>query len=152
MHQVADRQNSSQLPRAIICDLDGTLALLGERNPHDTAKAHEDALNLPVANVIEVYAHQTIYDVRLILISGREEQYRTVTERWLVKHGIDTYEALYLRPTGDLRRDFVVKRDFYERHIKDSYDVLFVLEDRDQVVKMWREIGLTCFQVEYGDF
>lgn len=62
------------------------------------------------------------------------------------------YEALYLRPNGDKRKDYVVKRQIYEESVKDKFNVLFVLEDRDQVVKMWREIGLTCFQVEYGDF
>jgi hypothetical protein len=132
--------------------LDGTLALLGERNPHDTARALEDALNHPVANVIEVYNAQKQFDTRLILISGRREQFRQVTVDWLKNHGITHYEALYLRPDGDRRPDFVVKREFYEREIKNKYDVIFVLEDRDQVVKMWREIGLTCFQVEYGNF
>lgn len=140
------------LPRAIICDLDGTLALLGDRSPYDTGKALEDALNHPVANVIEVYAHQDRFDVRLILLSGREDRYRGVTEEWLKKHKITHYEALFLRRSGDRRKDFVIKQEVYEREIKNKYDVLFVLEDRDQVVKMWREIGLTCFQVEYGDF
>jgi hypothetical protein len=139
-------------PRAIICDLDGTLALLGGRSPYDTARALEDALNHPVANVIEVYAHQKLFDTRLILISGREEKYRHVTEAWLEKHSITHYEALYLRPANDRRKDYKVKREIYENNIKDKYDVIFVLEDRDQVVKMWREIGLSCFQVEYGDF
>lgn len=140
------------LPKAIICDLDGTLALLGERSPFDTDKAVDDALNTPVANVIEVYAHQTKFPIDLILISGREEKSRKITEDWLKKHKITHYKALYLRKNDDFRKDYVIKRQIYERHIKDKYDVVFVLEDRDQVVKMWREIGLTCFQVAYGDF
>lgn len=144
--------NTANLPRAIICDLDGTLALLGNRNPYETARAIEDALNEPVANVIEVYAHQKLYDVRLLLVSGREEKYRDVTLKWLIKHDIKNYEALYMRPTGDKRKDYVVKREIYEKSIHGKYYVLFVLDDRDQVVKMWRELGLTCFQVEYGDF
>lgn len=140
------------LPKAIICDLDGTLALLGNRNPHDTGRALEDALNNPVANVIEVYAHQTMFDVRLVLLSGRQEKFRRITEEWLQLHSITHYEALYLRPQNDRRPDFMVKQEIYEKEIKHTYDVLFVLEDRNQVVKMWREIGLTCFQVAYGDF
>lgn len=140
------------LPKAIICDLDGTLALLGERSPYDTAKAIDDALNTPVANVIEVYAHQKELPVELILISGREEQYRATTEDWLKRYNITHYRALYLRKHNDRRKDFVVKREIYEAHIKGKYDVIFVLEDRDQVVRMWRDLGLTCFQVAYGDF
>lgn len=155
MNTQATNQSTNQstgLPRAIICDLDGTLALLGKRSPYDTARATEDLLNLPVANVIEVYANQKAFDVRLILISGREERYRDITEAWLAKHGVANYEALYLRPSGDRRKDYIVKGEVYERDIKDKYDVLFVLEDRDQVVRMWRDLGLTCFQVAYGDF
>jgi hypothetical protein len=151
-HDESRKKDKADLPRAIICDLDGTLALLGKRSPYDTARSSEDILNLPVANVIEVYAHQKTYDVRLILVSGREEKYRAVTEEWLAKHDIKNYEALHLRPSGDRRKDYVVKREIYESSIKNKYNVLFVLEDRDQVVKMWREINLTCFQVEYGDF
>lgn len=142
----------SKKPQAIICDLDGTLALMGDRSPYDTARAVDDALNMPVANLIEVYAHQDTFDIRLILLSGREEKYRKVTEDWLQRHGITHYEVLYLRPDNDRRKDYVVKREVYERQIKNKYGVLFVLEDRDQVVKMWRDIGLTCFQVEYGNF
>lgn len=142
----------SMKPKAIICDLDGTLALLGNRNPHDTGRALQDALNNPVANLVEVYAHQTMFDVRLILLSGRQEKFREITENWLRTHSITHYEALYLRPQDDHRPDYVVKQEIYERKIRDKFDVLFVLEDRDQVVKMWRAIGLTCFQVEYGDF
>ena len=39
------------------------------------------------------------------------------------------------------------KKFFYQTKIKDKYQIDFVLEDRNSVVKMWREIGLVCFQV-----
>lgn len=59
---------------------------------------------------------------------------------------------LHMRKTGDTRRDSTVKRELYERHLAHR-DVLCVLDDRDQVVRMWREeLGLTCLQVAYGDF
>lgn len=140
------------MKRAIICDLDGTLALLGKRNPHNTQQAIDDALNEPVANIVEVYAHQTKFSIELILITGRNEQYRKVTEDWLKKHGITHYGALYMRRQNDRRKDYAVKREIYDSHIKDKYKVIFVLEDRDQVVHMWRKAGLACFQVAYGDF
>lgn len=139
-------------PKAIICDLDGTLALLGDRDPFNAATAEQDLLNYPIANILEVYNKQTVYDVDLILLSGREEKHRAVTQRWLEKHKITNYKALYLRPPKDFRKDYDVKKEIYEQFIKDNYDVLFVLEDRDQVVKMWREEGLACLQVAWGDF
>lgn len=140
------------LPKAIICDLDGTLAHLGDRSPYDASTAEKDLINMPIANIIEVYDHQKLYDISLILISGREAKSRPATVRWLKKYKITHYKALHLRKDGDLRKDFIIKKEIYEKHVKDIYDVLFVLEDRDQVVKMWREIGLTCLQVAYGNF
>lgn len=139
-------------PKAIICDLDGTLALMGDRSPHDASTALEDALNHPIANILEVYSHQKLYDIRLLLVTGRQEKYRGVTEQWLQKHQITHYEQLYMRPENDQRKDYVLKREIYERDIRNRFEVLFVLEDRDQVVRMWRGIGLTCLQVEYGDY
>ncbi len=141
---------NQSLPKAIVCDLDGTLALLN-REPYDASNAEEDALNNPIANILEVYSNQKQFPIDIILLSGRNERYRPQTERWLKKHGI-TYKALYLRADDDFRRDTVYKKEVYEKHIKGKYDVLFVLEDRDQVVAMWREEGLTCLQVDYGDF
>ena len=57
-----------------------------------------------------------------------------------------------MRKTGDNRKDAIVKREIYETHIKDKYQVDYVLYDRNQVVEMWRSLGLTCLQVADGDF
>ena len=137
--------------KVIICDIDGTLALLGDRDRYDPTTG-EDTLNYPIANILQVYDNQTVLPVDLILITGREDSYRDYTEKWLHKYGITNYKALYMRKTGDFRKDFVVKKELYEKYIKSTYEVLFILEDRDQVVKMWREEGLTCLQVAYGNF
>lgn len=140
------------MKKAIICDLDGTLALLGDRSPYDASTAEDDQLNNPIANILEVYSHQTLYDIAVILITGRDDIYKTQTVRWLQKHNI-IYDALHMRKTGDKRKDTKVKKEMYEKFIKNKYDVLFVLEDRDQVVEMWRkDLGLTCLQVDYGAF
>lgn len=139
------------LIKAIICDIDGTLALLGDRNRYDPTTG-EDLLNNPIAHILKVYDNQTIIPVELILISGREEKYRKVTKDWLKKHGITHYKNFYMRKTGDFRKDFIIKKELFEKYIKGKYDILFVLDDRDQVVKMWRDEGLTCLQVAYGNF
>ena len=58
-----------------------------------------------------------------------------------------------MRRTGDRRKDSTVKREMYERTVPGTYDVLLVLDDRNQVVDMWRKVlGLPCFQVDYGNF
>ena len=61
-----------------------------------------------------------------------------------------------MRITGDGRNDTIVKKELYEENIKGNYEILFVLDDRNSekypVVGMWRELGLTCFQVADGNF
>jgi len=138
----------------IICDIDGTIALRGDRSPHDHDASMEDAVNKPIVNIVNAMIDAVEID-DLILVSGRDEKYRDVTEYWLETHRVfnsPNYSYLFMRPRGDNRPDEVVKREIYEQKIKDKYDVLCVFDDRNKVVKMWRDLGLTCLQVAEGDF
>lgn len=137
-------------PDAIICDLDGTLALFGKENPYDRDFT-KDNLNVKVADILWTYYTQAESGLNIILISGRQDKAREQTEEWLRKYQIP-YNALYMRETEDIRKDAIVKEEIYEERIKHKFNVLFVLDDRDQVVQMWRNLGLTCLQVAPGDF
>jgi hypothetical protein len=140
-----------KLPNAILCDIDGTLALLGNRNRFDPTTG-DDKLNEPIAKILLAFKNQKRNPVELILITGREEKYREFTIAWLQKHGITHYKKLYMRKNKDFRKDFVIKKELFEKHLKSKYAIMFVLEDRDQVVTMWRQEGLTCLQVAPGNF
>lgn len=141
-------QNTA-LPKALICDLDGTLALLNGRNPFDASKCDEDLLNVPVANVLKNY-HQLGY--KILLVSGREDKFKEPTLRFLEKYQIP-FDDLLMRKTKDSRKDSIIKKEIYNEHIVANYFIEFVLDDRNQVVDTWRkELNLPCFQVYYGDF
>ena len=57
-----------------------------------------------------------------------------------------------MRAAGDNRKDAIVKRELYQRAVAGVYSIAFVLDDRNQVVDMWRkDLGLPCFQVNYGN-
>ena len=141
---------------AIICDIDGTLA--EAPNPPDDAKERkkyfysrefiDDMVRESIRNIVDRYVAMGI---EVLLVSGRDEWKREDTEKWLEKHKIP-YAALLMRGENDNRNDNLVKQDIYDTEIKGKYNVLFVLDDRDRVVKMWRENGLTCLQVNYGAF
>ena len=137
------------LPNAIICDLDGTLALMNGRNPYDAEKCETDLVNEPIEDIL--YRYEETGSHTLLLVSGRSETHRPQTERWLRRHAI-TYQALFMRPEGDSRKDALVKRELYEQHIQGRYNVHFILDDRDQMVEMWRSLGLTCLQVAEGNY
>lgn len=137
------------LPKAILCDLDGTLALMNGRNPFDASTCEADLPNVAVVQAVKNYAK---LGYKIILVSGRKDTYRPQTEKWLQAHAIE-HEMLLMRKWDDNRKDAIVKREIYDADIKDKFYVECVFDDRDQVVDMWRnELGLACFQVYYGDF
>ncbi|MEN7548100.1 AAA family ATPase [Rapidithrix thailandica] len=136
------------LPPAIICDLDGTLAIL-KRSPFNALACEKDLLNEPVAELVKSYSRM---GTKILLMSGREETAREQTQRWLAKYDIP-YDGLFMRKEKDMRKDAVVKKELFEQHVQNQYFVRFVLDDRNQVVDLWRmELGLPCLQVNYGDF
>lgn len=135
------------LPDAIICDIDGTLALFGDANPYDRDFS-KDQLN---HNVWRVLMRTSQTDHKVIVVSGRMGKYKQQTKDWLSKNVVPC-DALFMRPTDDVRKDVEIKKEIYEKHIKGKYNVLCVFDDRDQVVEMWRAQGLTCLQVANGDF
>lgn len=137
-------------PRAWIFDVDGTLALLGDRSPYDMRKVSIDTPNHPVVVAAQAFAAHPDVDA-LIVVSGRDETARRATEAWLTFNEIP-FDRLLLRRTGDQRADNVVKAEIYDTHIEPHFTVIGVVDDRRSVVEMWRSRGLVCFQVAEGDF
>jgi hypothetical protein len=150
----------------IVCDLDGTLANCEHRVHHVRSKpknwdafyagVKDDTVNHAVHEVLINMCgwrmHQEYRQVNAIFCTGRPERCRSDTEAWLM----DNTEApsdfiLLMRKDGDFRADHIVKQEILDTHI-DKERVLFVLDDRQQVVDMWRRNGITCFQVAAGDF
>jgi len=138
------------LPWCIICDIDGTLANIGNRSPYDAKNCHLDTVNDSVKELLSTYSGLES-KTTIFLFSGRQGEYKPETVSWLANNGIP-YDYLVMRRLGDRRKDSIIKEEFFKDHIQGKYNVRFVLDDRDQVVKMWRSIGLKCWQVNYGNF
>lgn len=143
------------LERAVICDIDGTLALRDESKPgcrrfYDWHRVGEDLPNEPVVELVRIIHANGQH--RIIVMSGRDEVCRVETEKWLTRHDIP-YHELHMRSFKDNRKDAVVKRELYDEFVAGRHRVSLVLDDRDTVVSLWRrDLGLPCFQVAYGDF
>jgi predicted kinase len=137
-----------KLETCIIVDVDGTLAVKGNRSPYDWKRVGEDTVFIPIATIVNRMSKM----FEVIIFSGRDGSCYKETKQWLDDNNIP-YNGLFLRAEGDSRKDSIVKKELYENHVKGKYNVHFVLDDRDQVVDMWRkELGLPCLQVNYGDF
>ena len=152
--------NTADKKKAIIVDIDGTLALMnGKRTPFEWEKVYEDDVNEWVLGLIKPFI--ACHDVKLILLSGRSDICRAKTMKWLrEKCWLDTKKSddpdviLLMRPQEQLyEKDAKIKFEIYYNHIKPFYDVLFVIDDRKQVVDMWRNVaGLPVAQVAEGNF
>lgn len=148
----------------IVCDLDGTLADCEHRVHHVQSKPKnwdafyagikDDTVNAAVLHVLDKFTNYDGMHYEVIFCSGRPERCREDTERWLreVARMWEPHSTqLFMRKDGDFRPDHIVKQDILDAHI-DKERVLFVLDDRQQVVDMWRRNGLMCFQVAPGNF
>jgi hypothetical protein len=139
----------NKLEDAIICDIDGTLAHMnGKRSPYDWNKVDRDDLDEVIAE--QLRKHRKIGD-KIIIVSGRDGSCLDLTKEWLDFYKIP-YDEIYMRAKDDYRKDSIVKKEIYENNIKGRYNVTVIYDDRNQVVEMWRSLGLKVLQVENGNF
>lgn len=138
---------------AIMVDIDGTLAHCGDRDIYDGSRAYLDTPDRAVTYLIKKLVDAD-WKLTVLFCSGRSDTHRDVTAQWIMEHtGVYVDEEfLFMRKAGDDRKDSIVKLELFDEHIRDEYDVLFVLDDRQQVVDAWRSIGLKVFQVAEGNF
>lgn len=148
------------LPNCIIVDIDGTLAHIDGRSPYDYSKVGTDIVDENVRDILYRYDGGNAYgisDTYIIIVSGRDVTCEQETIDWLAENNIP-YSEIYMRDPelkdekGNKLDDTIIKKQIYEEWIKDRYNVRFVLDDRDRVVKMWRDQGLKVLQVQEGDF
>lgn len=135
------------LENCIIVDMDGTLCFNVTGRPFygDNEKMLDDA---PCDDLIELINRLHLL-CEVIILTGRDESAREVTEKWLQKNEV-VYDNLIMRKQGDYRKGDIVKKELYEQHILNKYNVWFVLEDSQKCVDMWRNEGFTCLQPNSG--
>lgn len=148
--------------KTVIFDLDGTLALIDDRRSLATRpdgkinwKVFFDPKNIqldqPNAPVIAMAKMLKAQGHSIVIFSGRDSISRAQTIDWLNQFDVP-FDVLKMRPQGSFTPDDKLKQNWLDQLFPDKNDVLCIFDDRDKVVKMWRDNGLTCFQVNYGNF
>ena len=147
----------------VVVDIDGTLSKVGDRlkylkqEPVDWDRFYDSCFEdepIPeIINLVKSISHK----YQIVYCTGRRESVREITKKWLARHmyGNDFLmlnDFLIMRPDGDNRHDIHVKPEQLMKAGWDLKRVAFVLEDRDSMVKKWRELGVKCLQVAEGDF
>ena len=133
---------------AVIFDMDGTLAHMRRRGPFDWMRVDEDDCDEIVREILLDHkkAGKTI-----IILTGRDGTALDKTKEWLEFYEIP-YDYIFIRKAGDYRKDSIIKKEIYDNELKDKFNIICIYDDRNQVVKMWRDMGIKCVQVEYGAF
>lgn len=143
----------------IIVDIDGTLADASHRLPLIQGE-HKDwrgffaasKYDKPIPHICAL-VHALKGNYRAVFVSGRSDECRGITETWLENQGF-YLPHVYMRREGDHRPDHKVKLELLEQVRTDfpGEPIAFALDDRNQVVEMWRANGVPCLQVAEGDF
>lgn len=172
-------QLDESLPPAFVCDLDGTAAIIGDRSPYDASRC--DVVDSPCPAVVRTTSALIRDGLVPIFVSGRSEVHRDATERFIEKcyprsafpeigiaslddsihpaaalpeeccvHGVP--HLLFMRGASDQRPDDMVKADIYANEIYGKFNVIVVFDDRLNVVRFWRSIGLTVMQLDDREF
>lgn len=145
--------------KVVLFDVDGTLADIEHRRGFVTGDNNDwgrfndamgdDTPNQPVVDLYRTLWHSG--DYQLILVTGRNERFRKLTGQWLTWNDIP-FDRMLMRGDEDNRADHLVKRDILQALQQEGLDIAFAVDDRQQVVDMWRANGVTCLQCDVGDF
>ncbi|UOX40340.1 polynucleotide kinase [Aeromonas phage AhFM11] len=135
-------------PRCVLFDIDGTLMDNSQRHPFDWSRVGEDTVRESIRELFNMYRDRGYL---CITVSGRDGVSEADTLESLRKNGIIP-SAHFQRAAGDGRPDSEVKEEILFDKIAPVYCVERAIDDRTQVVDMWRRIGVECWQVAAGDF
>lgn len=135
------------LPKAVIFDIDGTLAdHRGLRSPYDYTQVHLDTPRQAVIDAARLYADAGI---NIVIFSGRDGSCRPATLDWLTEN-VQRPFVLDMRTADDERKDYIIKYELFTKW-KDKYNFVAVYDDRKQVLDLWQALELTTFNVSIGD-
>ncbi len=148
--------------KIVVVDIDGTIARVGDRLKHlqydtpDWDAFYADSFDDdPINEIIDLVSDLYCAKYDIVFCTARSECVRDKTVCWLNKHfgtGIISYTRLLMRHDGDNRHDTIVKPELLLNSGITFNSIAFILEDRNSMVKKWRELGLTCLQVDDYEF
>ena len=148
--------------KTIIFDLDGTLAIIDDRRKlatksngkldwdifFDPSNIKLDVPNKPIIKLAQLFAEDGF---NIVIFSGRSIKTELTTKAWLTRNRVPFHKLVMRDDKRHFMPDNALKKQFLDEHA-DIDDVFLVVDDRQQVVDMWRSLGLTCLQVAPGDF
>ncbi len=143
---------------AVIFDMDGTLADCNHRlhwvrgaEKKNWKKFFEGVSKDEPRPEIVRLAQELSASNAIIIASGRPENLRKATIAWLEQYEVP-FDAIFLRPEGDFRKDSEVKAEMIEFIRGQDFEPWLAVDDRQSAVDAWRALGLCCLQCDEGDY
>lgn len=138
--------------KAVVFDIDGTLASIGHRKhlvtrgPRKWAEFYASCgSDKPIKHVIEL-SQMLHKEHKILIFSGRVSLVREITVRWLFANKVP-FDLLIMRDASDYTPEEDLKRKWYEQW-SDRYLIKYAFDDNDAVVNMWRrQLSVPCFQI-----
>ncbi len=131
------------LPRAVLFDVDGTLATMGPRGPFEWEKVDLDFMR---EEIVDMFRGFKAAGYKMVVMSGRDSVCYQRTADWLADKEV-FYDEMFMRAANDMRADNIVKEELFWNHVAHKYDVALVVDDRPKVARHWRLMGLNVAQV-----
>lgn len=143
-------QQSEELPKAVLVDLDGTVAMHNGRGPFEWDKIYTDVCDFRMKSLLQKLSDSGIL---IIFFTGRNktETVYKQTDEWLSKN-FDFPWVLYMRDENDFRHSDICKEDMYNKYIKDKYNILCAFDDCIKCIEMWRKLGILCCAVANNEY
>jgi len=128
--------------RCVVIDLDGTLAIrVSDRSYYDMTRVDEDVPDPLMSFLVDCLAEAGEFYADVVLLTGRSEEGRELTEKWLRDNCID-YDALYMRKEGDKRKDVEVKEEILKEQIMPKYAVVGAIDNSMRCATMYYDLGI----------
>jgi predicted kinase len=130
-------------PKAVLFDIDGTLATKGDRGFFEWSKVGVDDVREEIRDMAAGFHSQ---GYRVIVMSGRDGICQKETVNWLHNNNVP-FDDLFMRKVNDMRKDSIIKSELFFEHVAPFYNVKLVVDDRNQVVINWMKLGLKVAHV-----
>lgn len=131
--------------KAVIIDVDGTVAKMNGRNPYDWHRVEED---LPRQAPICMVQGMIEKGITPIFMSGRDGVCKNLTYKWLLDNIMEWYLPenggfhLFMRSDGDMRPDYVVKKELFDKYVRNNFNVVAAIDDRKQILELWTQLKI----------
>lgn len=131
-------------------DMDGTLANVDsilhyvrkDSRYKDFDSFHRSSyFSPPNQNVVDILFEAVDKGFTIVIVTGRNEKYRDVTQAWLDENNIP-YDNIFMRPEDDFRPDTVIKNNIFQQ-INQHYHMVHFVDDRTDIAKVWEENGVS---------